>query len=185
MHWSCTSRRKSNFTKTTFIDAVIGPQSYHRLPQILDETKKGKVVNIDFVEDKFNFLPSRSAVKRSVSSYLTVQEGCDKFVHFVLFLTLEETSLLDQSMISWMNVKKKSRCERNYFTWSNVNAYSSYVNEKYNLSDLIKEFLKKLLKSSFTTSHPNDMTDDLIKLFGDEKLYFIFIYLFNQVVIKF
>ena len=174
----CVAQAEGNqiLRRQPLVDVVIGPQSYHRLPQILDETKKGKkVVNIDFpVEDKFNFLPSRSAVKRSVSSYLTVQAGCDKFCSFcvVPYTRGNESSRPVNDILNECKKLVNQGAKEIILLGQNVNAYSSYVNEKkYNLSDLIKEISKKKLlkRVRFTTSHPNDMTDDLIKLFGDEK----------------
>ena len=68
------------------VDLVVGPQSYHRLPEMLQRAEHGKVIDTEFpVEDKFDHLaaPSRAATrKRGVSAFVTVQEGCDKFCTF-------------------------------------------------------------------------------------------------------
>ena len=75
---------KEILKRQPLVDIVVGPQSYHNLPKILKNSQNGKkVVDTEFpIEDKFNILPSRSNIKRSVSSFLTVQEGCDKFCAF-------------------------------------------------------------------------------------------------------
>ena len=158
------------------VDVVIGPQSYHRLPNILEEAKRGKkVVDTDFpLESKFNLLPLRTDIKRSVSSFLTVQEGCDKFCAFcvVPYTRGNEASRPVNEILDESNKLVDQGAKEIILLGQNVNAYlSSYKGKEYKLSHLIKELSKneKLKRIRFTTSHPKDMTDDLIKTFGEEE----------------
>ena len=167
---------KEIIKRQPLVDIVVGPQSYHNLPNILKNTQKGKkVVDTEFpIEDKFNILPPRSPVKRSVSSFLTVQEGCDKFCAFcvVPYTRGNEISRPVEDLLKETEKLVLEGAKEIILLGQNVNAYeSSYNNKEFKLSNLIKEISKNknLKRIRFTTSHPNDMTDDLINIFGQEK----------------
>ena len=167
---------KEILKRQPLVDIVVGPQSYHNLPKILKNSQNGKkVVDTEFpIEDKFNILPSRSNIKRSVSSFLTVQEGCDKFCAFcvVPYTRGNEISRPVEDLLEETQKLVLQGAKEIILLGQNVNAYESFYNKKiFKLSHLIKEIskYKDLKRIRFTTSHPNDMTDDLIEIFGKEK----------------
>ncbi|NOR64308.1 MAG: tRNA (N6-isopentenyl adenosine(37)-C2)-methylthiotransferase MiaB [Rhodobacteraceae bacterium] len=154
------------------VDLVVGPQAYHRLPEMLKATENGgHVVDTEFPEeDKFTLLPRGPKAKRAPSAFLTVQEGCDKFCAFcvVPYTRGSEVSrpparLLDEAR----DLLERGVVEINLLG-QNVNAYEA---DGWSLAKLIKEMAKLdgLKRIRFTTSHPNDMGDDLIAAFGEEE----------------
>ena len=152
-----------------YIDLVIGPQSYHKInDKILDYIrKKKKIEETEFDPDsKFNYLSKIKNNAGKVSSFLTIQEGCDKFCHFcvVPFTRGPEYSrpfnqILDEAKHLIDNGTKEI-----ILLGQNVNAYN---NENYKLSDLLLEIEKisGLERVRYTTSHPKDMTEDLIDFY--------------------
>ena len=157
------------------VDMVVGPQSYHRLPTMLKSVDQGeKPIETDFPEeDKFNHLPKGPKMKRAPAAFLTVQEGCDKFCAFcvVPYTRGAEVSRPASAVIA----EAKDLVERGVrditLLGQNVNAYQS--KDDMNLAELIHELAKinELKRIRFTTSHPNDMADDLIDAHGvNEKL---------------
>ena len=158
------------------VDIVVGPQAYHRLPAMAKSVENGKkVVDTDFPEeDKFEHLPTAPKSKRAPSAFLTVQEGCDKFCAFcvVPFTRGAEAS---RPVLQIFN-EAKDLVERGVrditLLGQNVNAYhgSMGANDA-TLPQLIKELSKieDLKRIRFTTSHPNDMTQELIDAHGEVK----------------
>ncbi|MDC1445569.1 tRNA (N6-isopentenyl adenosine(37)-C2)-methylthiotransferase MiaB [Amylibacter sp.] len=158
------------------VDIVVGPQAYHRLPAMAQSVENGKkVVDTDFPEeDKFEHLPTAPKSKRAPSAFLTVQEGCDKFCAFcvVPFTRGAEAS---RPVLQIFN-EAKDLVERGVrditLLGQNVNAYhgSMGANDA-TLPQLIKELSKieDLKRIRFTTSHPNDMTQELIDAHGEVK----------------
>ena len=154
------------------VDMVVGPQAYHRLPAMLEHVKDGgHVVDTDFPEeDKFSQLPRGPKAKRAPSAFLTVQEGCDKFCAFCVVpytrgaeVSRPPARLLDEAR----DLLARGVVEINLLG-QNVNAYEA---DGWSLARLIKEMarLDGLKRIRFTTSHPNDMGDDLIAAFGEEE----------------
>ena len=161
--------------KEKYIDAVIGPQSYHLINDvILKMERKLKPINFtDFdVIKKFDSLNSEINSDNKVSSYLTIQEGCDKFCKFcvVPYTRGAEYSRSIQELLLEANQLVENGAKEITLLGQNVNAYN-FENKK--LSDLILEIskIKKLKRIRYTTSHPRDFTDDLIDVYKScEKL---------------
>ncbi len=159
--------------KEKYIDGVIGPQSYHVLNDLLIniENKKEKFNYTEFeAEDKFdNFGIFRNS-KSTVSSFLTIQEGCDKFCKFcvVPYTRGPEFSRRFDQIISEAEQLVNNGAKEIILLGQNVNAYN-FDGKK--LSDLIIELEKinNLKRIRYTTSHPNDMTIDLVKIHGVSK----------------
>ncbi|MDC0108077.1 tRNA (N6-isopentenyl adenosine(37)-C2)-methylthiotransferase MiaB [Paracoccaceae bacterium] len=160
------------------VDLVVGPQAYHRLPSLIDKVHENKkALDTDFpVEDKFLHLPKRPLSKRGPSAFLTVQEGCDKFCSFcVVPYTRGVEVSRDPTRVVKEAKELVSRGVREVtLLGQNVNAYhGEFEGHSWSLTRLIEELstIQDLLRIRFTTSHPNDMDDELISAFGThEKL---------------
>ena len=155
-------------SKDKYIDAVVGPQSYHQLNDTILKLEKGikKINSTEFnVIDKFDNLNKIKNSGNDVSSFLTIQEGCDKFCKFcvVPYTRGSEYSRSMKELISEANYLVNNGAREIYLLGQNVNAYS-YEGKK--LSDLILEIskIKNLKRIRYTTSHPKDFTEDLIKV---------------------
>ena len=156
-----------------YIDFVIGPQSYHKINDtILDYIKKKKKIEVtDFDPvSKFKYFSKIKNDTGKVSSYLTIQEGCDKFCNFcvVPYTRGPEYSrpfnqILDEAKYLIDNGTKEI-----ILLGQNVNAYDY---KDYRLSDLILEIEKfnGLKRVRYTTSHPKDMSEDLIEIYKHSK----------------
>ena len=156
-----------------FIDLVIGPQSYHKInekiKQFLDRQKKIDETEFDTIS-KFNFLNKIKNTSNKVSTFLTIQEGCDKFCHFcvVPYTRGPEYSRTFREIINEAKDLAENGVKEIILLGQNVNAYKD---KNYNLSNLILEIEKipQIKRIRYTTSHPKDMTDDLIKVYGISK----------------
>ena len=152
------------FNKNKSIDIVLGPQSYHLLPQMIDDlTKYPKQLNTEFiVNEKFDYL-SEQKRKQGVSSYITIQEGCDKFCKFcvVPYTRGPEYSRSLKEILLEANQLVNNGAKEITLLGQNVNAYN-FENKK--LSDIISEIskIKNLKRIRYTTSHPRDFSKDLI-----------------------
>jgi len=154
-----------------YIDAVVGPQSYHHIPGIIQEIEnnKNKINNTEFeVIEKFDSLNLVRNTNSKVSSFLTIQEGCDKFCHFcvVPYTRGPEHSRSFDEIIIEANQLIDNGAKEITLLGQNVNAYE-YINKKgirFRLADLIVKLneIKELKRIRYTTSHPNDVTKDLI-----------------------
>ena len=161
--------------KEKYIDAVIGPQSFHEINKtILDLEKKQKPINItefDVIE-KFDSLNSLKNSCNKISSFLTIQEGCDKFCKFcvVPYTRGSEYSRSFKELTEEAKQLVTNGAKEITLLGQNVNAYNF---EDKKLSDLIFEIskIKELKRIRYTTSHPKDFTQDLINAHKDcEKL---------------
>ena len=155
-----------------YIDLVIGPQAYHKInDKILNFTKKQKIEETEFdAESKFNYLSRIKNQSTASSSFLTVQEGCDKFCHFcvVPFTRGPEYSRpFDQIINEAKNLANQGTKEL-VLLGQNVNAYNDGGRR---LSNLILEIEKinQIERIRYTTSHPKDMTEDLIDIYKSTK----------------
>ena len=151
-----------------YIDSVIGPQSYHLIPEIIKkiELKKDRINSTEFeVIEKFDNLNLIKNTNSKISSFLTIQEGCDKFCKFcvVPYTRGPEHSRSFQEIISEANQLVENGAKEITLLGQNVNAYSF---KKKNLSNLIAELDKiyGLKRIRYTTSHPNDVTEDLMEI---------------------
>jgi len=152
-----------------YIDLVIGPQAYHKINDtILNYIKKNKKIEeteFDAVS-KFKYLNKIKNEAGKVSSFLTIQEGCDKFCHFcvVPYTRGPEYSRPFKQILDEATYLADNGAKEIILLGQNVNAYD---NEGYKLSDLILniEKISDIKRIRYTTSHPKDMTDDLIEVY--------------------
>jgi tRNA-2-methylthio-N6-dimethylallyladenosine synthase len=156
-----------------YIDIVIGPQSYHKINDIIQKhinnKKKKEETEFDTIS-KFNYLSKIKNKNSKVSSFLTIQEGCDKFCHFcvVPYTRGPEYSRPFDQIINEAKEIVKSGAKEIILLGQNVNAYSyEDKNKEFRLSDLLLELegFEGLERVRYTTSHPKDMTDDLINVY--------------------
>ena len=154
-----------------YIDAVVGPQSYHQIPDIIKklENNKNKINSTEFeVIEKFDSLNLIRNSNSKVSSFLTIQEGCDKFCHFCVVPYTrgpEHSRSLEEIIIEAKQLINNGSKEITLLG-QNVNAYEhSDQGSTYRLADLITKLseFKELKRIRYTTSHPNDVTRDLIE----------------------
>ena len=156
------------------VDLVVGPQSYHRLPELNRRINAGeKAVDTEFPpEDKFDHLPERKAL-RGPSAFLTVQEGCDKFCAFcvVPYTRGAEVSRPTDRLLAEARGLVEKGVREITLLGQNVNAYhGTGEGGAWGLARLVRALAKidGLERIRYTTSHPNDMEDDLIAAHGDE-----------------
>ena len=156
-----------------YIDLVVGPQSYHEINDLIlshfKKKKKAELTEFNAVS-KFEYLSKIKNDSGRVSSFLTIQEGCDKFCHFcvVPFTRGPEYSRPFQQILDEAKYLVDHGAKEIILLGQNVNAYNS---EGYRLSNLILEIeqFSKVERIRYTTSHPRDMTDDLIEVYKYSK----------------
>ncbi|OAN80666.1 tRNA (N6-isopentenyl adenosine(37)-C2)-methylthiotransferase MiaB [Sulfitobacter sp. EhC04] len=155
------------------VDLVVGPQTYHRLPEMEARVRAGKpALDTDFpAEDKFDHLKGRPKARRAPAAFLTVQEGCDKFCAFcvVPYTRGAEVSRPAARVLDEARDLVERGVREVTLLGQNVNAYHGGMT----LAGLIRELARidGLERIRYTTSHPNDMGDDLIAAHGEvEKL---------------
>ncbi len=153
--------------KEKYIDAIVGPQSYHQLNNIIVKLENdSKIFNSTEFEviEKFDFLNQIKNLSSNVASFLTIQEGCDKFCKFcvVPYTRGSEFSRSIKELIDECKDLVNNGVRDITLLGQNVNAYSF---KRYKLSDLIFEIskIKELKRIRYTTSHPIDFTKDLIE----------------------
>jgi len=159
--------------RESYIDLVIGPQSYHKINDtILDHIeKKKKIEQTEFdAISKFKYFNKIKNEAGKVSSFITIQEGCDKFCHFcvVPYTRGPEYSRSFKEIIDETKYLAENGAKEIILLGQNVNAYD---NEGYRLSNLILEIEKisEIKRIRYTTSHPKDMTEDLIEVYKESK----------------
>ncbi len=156
-----------------YIDLIIGPQAYHKIndkiEEFLDKQRRIDETEFDAVS-KFDYLNKVFNSSNNASSFLTIQEGCDKFCHFcvVPYTRGPEYSRPFQKIIDEAKVLADNGVSEIILLGQNVNAYK---NGNLRLSHLIMEIEKipQIKRLRYTTSHPLDMTDDLIEIYGYSK----------------
>ena len=160
------------------VDLVFGPQSYHRLPDLLARVAGGeKVVETEFpAEDKFEHLPSpplEATRRRGLTAFLTVQEGCDKFCSFcvVPYTRGAETSRPLRQVLDEARALVAGGVRELTLLGQNVNAYhgADADGRTVGLGELCFRLadLPGLARIRYTTSHPSDMSDELIAAHRD------------------
>jgi|TARA_B100001142_G_scaffold99631_1_gene101669 tRNA-2-methylthio-N6-dimethylallyladenosine synthase len=156
-----------------YIDIVIGPQSYHKINEAIlkhsKNKKKEEETEFDTIS-KFNYLSKIKNKDSKVSSFLTIQEGCDKFCHFcvVPYTRGPEYSRPFKQIIDEAKELIESGAKEIILLGQNVNAYKFEDNNReYKLSDLLLELngFDQIERVRYTTSHPKDMTEDLINVY--------------------
>ena len=148
------------------VDVVVGPQSYHRLPELL--ARGGRVVDTEFpIEDKFDHLPARRNL--GSSAFLTVQEGCDKFCAFcvVPYTRGAEISRPVAAVLTEAQRLAAGGVREVTLIGQNVNAYHGEGPDggPVSLAALVREVARipGIARIRYTTSHPNDFDDDLVR----------------------
>ncbi|MCI5077892.1 tRNA (N6-isopentenyl adenosine(37)-C2)-methylthiotransferase MiaB [Oricola sp.] len=160
------------------VDFVIGPQTYHRLPQVVSKARSGdKVVETEYaIEDKFEKLPARDEKQvraRGVTAFLTVQEGCDKFCTFcvVPYTRGAEVSRPVSQIVAEARKLAASGVREVTLLGQNVNAWHGEGpnGREWGLGALLRELatIEGLDRLRYTTSHPRDMDDALIEAHRD------------------
>ncbi len=160
------------------VDLVVGPQTYHRLPDALRRAKGGeRVVETDYaIEDKFEHLPAPEKAKtraRGVTAFLTVQEGCDKFCTFcvVPYTRGSEVSRPVSQIVAEAERLVEGGVREITLLGQNVNAWHGLGPDggEWGLGDLLYRLagIKGLARLRYTTSHPRDMDDRLIEAHRD------------------
>ena len=164
------------------VDVVVGPQSYHRLPELLAASRTKRVVDTEFpVEDKFARLPPRRS--RGVTGFLTVQEGCDKFCAFcvVPYTRGAEVSRPVAAIVAEAEALVREGVREITLIGQNVNAYHGEGphGSPASLPTLMEALahIPGLLRLRYTTSHPNDMGEDLIQAHGSQPLLMPYLHL--------
>ena len=171
-------------SRDPYIDIVIGPQSYHKMNDLLENhisEKKVEETEFDSVS-KFKYYDGIENKNNSVSAYLTIQEGCDKFCHFcvVPYTRGPEYSRPFNQIVNEAEQLVKNGVKEITLLGQNVNAYYFQENSKeYRISDLINHLDKfnEIKRIRYTTSHPKDMTDDLIECYKKSKKLMPFVHL--------
>ena len=172
------------FNKNSNIDIVLGPQSYHLLPKMIydSEQNKTKLINTDFIiNEKFDYITEEKDSK-GVSSAITIQEGCDKFCSFcvVPFTRGPEYSrYFNDIKLEAESVSIRGASEI-ILLGQNVNAYNYFYRGKnYSISYLINLIseIEKVKRIRYTTSHPINMSDELIHLHAENKKLMPFLHL--------
>ena len=174
---------KAMISRQPIIDAVIGPQMYHKFNKVIEDVKYKRVLELDFdSQDKFKSL-KKKRLTFSRSAFVTVQEGCDKFCSFcvVPFTRGIEASRKAYHIFDEVNYLVENGCKEVILLGQNVNAYHGVDkdNNEVNLARLITslEQIKDLKRISYTTSHPIDMNEELIELHGFSKKLNLYLHL--------
>ncbi|WP_421914599.1 tRNA (N6-isopentenyl adenosine(37)-C2)-methylthiotransferase MiaB [Mesorhizobium sp.] len=160
------------------VDLVIGPQTYHRLPDVLARVRGGeKIVETEYaIEDKFEHLPQpkrAEVIKRGVTAFLTVQEGCDKFCTFcvVPYTRGSEVSRPVAQIVAEAERLAEAGVREVTLLGQNVNAWHGKGDngEEWGLGRLLIRLaeIPGLARLRYTTSHPRDMDDELIAAHRD------------------
>ena len=167
-----------------YIDIVLGPQSYHKVNELL----KNHIANLKQEEtefdtiSKFGYFDQIKNNDNKISAFLTIQEGCDKFCHFcvVPYTRGPEYSRPFNKIIAEAEQLIENGAKEITLLGQNVNAYSYKENFKdYRISNLINHLDKfsELERIRYTTSHPRDMTDDLIDCYSYSNKLMPFVHL--------
>ena len=182
----CVAQAESGeiIKREPYIDIIIGPQSYHNINKVIKNftfEKKEELTVFD-TENKFNYLDTIKNNDSNVSSFLTIQEGCNKFCSFcvVPYTRGPEYSRPFKKIIEEAEHLVKNGTKEIILLGQNVNAYSYKDGDKnYKLSNLILELdkIEDLKRIRYTTSHPRDMTEDLIDCYSSSKKLMPFVHL--------
>ena len=167
-----------------YIDIIIGPQAYHKINDLLKEydfNVKQEETEFDTIS-KFGYFDQIKNNNNKISSFLTIQEGCDKFCSFcvVPYTRGPEYSRPFNTIINEAEQLIENGAREITLLGQNVNAYSYKQNSKeFRISDLINHLNKysELKRIRYTTSHPIDMTDDLIDCYSTSKKLMPFVHL--------
>jgi tRNA-2-methylthio-N6-dimethylallyladenosine synthase len=168
---------KEIIRRTDAVDLVVGSQNYHRLPDMIARLQTGQpIVDTEFPpEDKFDVLapPERAAIaKRGITSFVTVQEGCDKFCTFcvVPYTRGAEVSRPVEKIAADVERLAAAGVREVTLIGQNVNAYhgDAEYGQPASLAQLLRRLaqVRGIVRLRYTTSHPFDMDDDLVAAHG-------------------
>lgn len=176
----CVAQAEGNeiLRRSPVVDLVVGPQTYHRLPQVVKKARAGeKIVETEYaIEDKFEHLPKleKAAVRsRGVTAFLTVQEGCDKFCTFcvVPYTRGSEVSRPVSQIVAEAERLTEAGVREITLLGQNVNAWHGEGpdGKEWGLAQLLYRLAEVpgLARLRYTTSHPRDMDVDLIAAHRD------------------
>jgi len=168
-------------TRAPYVDIVLGPQTYHRLPEMVARAARagGSVIETDFpAEDKFDHLPETAAAQ-GVTAFLTVQEGCDKFCSFcvVPYTRGAENSRAAAPVLAEARRLVAAGARELTLLGQNVNAW--HGGGDWDFAALIRALadVPGLKRLRYTTSHPRDMGDPLIAAHRDVPALMPFLHL--------
>jgi len=173
------------FQRAHFVDIVVGPQSYFILPELANRIEKGEkhLIELDFVEEeKFDKLPE-DTMQSGSSAFVSVQEGCDKFCTFcvVPYTRGAEFSRPVEKVYREVSTAVSKGAVEVHLLGQNVNAYhgKSEIGQDFSLAELIDKIsgISGLERIRYTTSHPSDMSEDLIKIHGSNSKLMPFLHL--------
>ena len=161
---------KNIFKRAPYVDLIFGPQTIHKVPSLISKKNKIEAVDVSFpIEEKFDALPSPEAT--GTSSFVSIMEGCSKYCSFcvVPYTRGDEVSRKPQQIFDEVARLVEQGVSEIVFVGQNVNSYEySFNGRMLRLSDLIEVAgsIDGVERIRYTTSHPLDMTDDLIEVYG-------------------
>ena len=183
----CVAQAESEalLARAPYVDIVLGPQTYHRLPEMVARAARaaGSVIETDFATvEKFDQLPA-PAVSQGVTGFLTIQEGCDKFCSFcvVPYTRGAETSRPAAAVLAEARQMVALGTREITLLGQNVNAWAAEgpSGARWGMGRLVRDLaaIPGLLRIRYTTSHPRDMDDDLIAAHADTPKLMPFLHL--------
>ena len=161
---------KNIFKRAPYVDLIFGPQTIHKVPSLLSKKNKIEAVDVSFpIEEKFDALPAPEAT--GTSSFVSIMEGCSKYCSFcvVPYTRGDEVSRKPEQIFDEVARLVEQGVSEIVFVGQNVNSYEySFNGRMLRLSDLIEVAgsIDGVERIRYTTSHPLDMTDDLIEVYG-------------------
>ena len=161
---------KNIFKRAPYVDLIFGPQTIHKVPSLISKKNKIEAVDVSFpIEEKFDALPAPEAT--GTSSFVSIMEGCSKYCSFcvVPYTRGDEVSRKPQQIFDEVARLVEQGVSEIVFVGQNVNSYEySFNGRMLRLSDLIEVAgsIDGVERIRYTTSHPLDMTDDLIEVYG-------------------
>ena len=161
---------KKIFKRAPYVDLIFGPQTIHKVPSLLSKKNKIEAVDVSFpIEEKFDALPAPEAT--GTSSFVSIMEGCSKYCSFcvVPYTRGDEVSRKPEQIFNEVARLVEQGVSEIVFVGQNVNSYEySFNGRMLRLSDLIEVAgsIDGVERIRYTTSHPLDMTDDLIEVYG-------------------
>jgi len=161
---------KNIFKRAPYVDLIFGPQTIHKVPSLLAKENKIEAVDVSFpIEEKFDALPEPEAT--GTSSFVSIMEGCSKYCSFcvVPYTRGDEVSRKPEQIFDEVARLIEQGVSEIIFVGQNVNSYQYTLDGRVlRLSDLIEVCgsIDGVHRIRYTTSHPLDMTDDLINVYS-------------------
>ncbi|MDA9154346.1 tRNA (N6-isopentenyl adenosine(37)-C2)-methylthiotransferase MiaB [Gammaproteobacteria bacterium] len=165
-----TQEGKNIFKRAPYVDLIFGPQTIHKVPSLLAKDNKIEAVDVSFpIQEKFDSLPEPEAT--GTSSFVSIMEGCSKYCSFcvVPYTRGDEVSRKPDQIFNEVARLIEQGVSEIVFVGQNVNAYEYTLDGRVlRLSDLIEVCgsIEGVQRIRYTTSHPLDMTDDLINVYS-------------------